>query len=481
MKKVNSGRGSRDGFLRYLRGFYLKILIWFWLAASLLLGVVLISVSITVNPEQSLPQQRELKESLSLYVRFLSAHLGTGHTPARALAAVKGSDTYANDSSLILVSPEGEWLSDAAVDTMSVKVAVTQLLNGHRIGFVVHPSEIIVGPNHLVYQGKAWHVFMVWQNHSLWWKRLMVMGRTYPGLLLLALLSSGFLCFLLVAWLVTPLRRLQSGVKQITDGDLDARLPEKLTQRRDEVGVLCRDFNVMAKRLQALDKSKQRLLRDVSHELRSPLTRLQLALALARSKAGSVASSEHERMERDIDRLNGMIGQILAWSRMSTAANGSAPEVFSFDEVIRELVDNADFEAAMAGHSVLLVRCDTCSFYGVAEWLASAVENIVRNAIRFSPSGKNVELRLLRGSSEVEICIRDYGPGVPEEDLCHLFEPFFRVDETRGGDNSGTGLGMAIAHAAVDNHGGIIMAENANPGLRITIRLPFRETPAESA
>ncbi len=472
MTKKNPGRGSRDGYLHYLRSFYLKILIWFWLAASLLLGALLITASVTVNPVTSLPEQHLLQAALDRYARLIVNELVQEKSPTDALKVLEDGETLPKDRYLVMVSPEGEWFGELTATTTAVRVAAA-LLSARKVDVVVNPSEIVIGPRVLEYQGEPWQMLMVWQTRALWWQRLVMMVEMHPGLLLMALVVSGLLCFLLVAWLINPLRRLQSNVRRITDGDLRARLPKKLTQRKDEVGVLCRDFNIMAERLEVLDQSKERLMRDVSHELRSPLTRLQLALALARSKAGDIAANEHERMERDIDRLNVMIGQILAWSRIETAINGESKEVFSFDQVIRNLVDNADFEAAMAGHSVLLVRCDTCSFYGVKEWLASAVENIVRNAIRFSPSGKNIEVRLLGRDDDIVISIRDYGPGVPEEDLEHLFEPFYRVDETRGGDNSGTGLGMAIAHAAVSNHGGVIMAENAHPGLRISIRLPL--------
>ena len=476
MTRETSGKASRQEGKKYsyFRGFYRKILLWFWLAAALLIGAVVMTATVTVTPMESLPARQALYRDLKTYSFKIRQSLAEGKSALDALRLVEQSPGFPPRAGLIITSPEGLVITEHQELEPSVMHAVRTLISNEQIDLVTISSRMIVGPLQIRRAEGHWNLLLVWQSRALLWQRLILIVNDHPSLLVMALLASGFLCFLLVTGLVSPLRSLQRRVRQISDGNLKARLPQTLTERRDEVGELCRDFNAMAERLQAMDKNKERLLRDVSHELRSPLTRMQLALALARSKAGTVAESEHERMERDIDRLNGMIGQILQWSRMVTAAPAPGWSRFSLDRVIRELVDNADFEAAARGNSVVLMRCDLCMFNGEnSDWLASAVENVVRNAVRFSPRDQRVEVRQFVEKDAVNIQIRDYGPGVPEDDLAHLFEPFFRVDETRGGDNSGTGLGMAIAHACVGRYGGTIKAENADPGLRVIISLPL--------
>ncbi|WP_281648078.1 ATP-binding protein [Parendozoicomonas sp. Alg238-R29] len=463
---------SRDK-LQFLKGFYRKILLWFWLAAALLLGAVLVTASVTVAPKDSTPTREALYADLAKNAGLIRRHMLAGHSVTEALDAVESREGFPDQVSLVLVSSEGSWISYRQNPDYPMLKVARDMLKQSQPEVANISNLVVVGPCRISVSDSEWQLLMLWQSKVLLWSRLYYIVSTHPILIVMALLASAFLCFLLVASVISPLRILQRRVRQLAVGNLQARIPEYLTHRKDEVGELCRDFNGMAERLEVMDQTKQRLLRDVSHELRSPLTRMQLALVLARSKAGDLAVNEHERMERDIGRLNDMIGQILQWSRMITAASDKSRESFSLDRAVRELVDNADFEAAVCEKSVVLMRCDHCVFYGDREWLISAIENIVRNAIRFSPKDGRVELRMRSMADEVIVDIRDFGPGVPDDAISHLFEPFYRVDETRGGDNSGTGLGMAIAKAAVDGHKGTIQAENANPGLRISIHLPI--------
>ncbi len=459
--------------MNHLRGFYRRILLWFWLAAALLLGTVLVTASVTVTPLESLPTRTALYKDLTNFSEQVRLHLLVGESVAESLAAVEAQEDFPEQLSLVMISPDGGWVSYRQNPEFPVLQGAQALVRRNVVGIANTSSQVMIGPGSVEIDGEEWHLLMVWQHQALLWNRLVSIINGHPILIVMSLLASAFLCFLLVTGLISPLRTLQRQVREIADGDLQTRLPEGLTQRNDEVGELCRDFNVMAERLEVTDQTKQQLLRNVSHELRSPLTRMQLSLVLARSKSKDLASSELDRMERDIERLNGMIGQLLQWSRMITAFPDPSREVFSLDEAVKELIDNANFEAAMHEKAVMLTRCDSSLILGGQEWLSSAVENIVRNAIRFSPKDGRVEVSLTSDEHEARVVVRDYGPGVPEDELNSLFEPFYRVDETRGGDNSGTGLGMAIAQAAVASHEGSIVAENAAPGLRITITLPL--------
>ena len=200
---------------------------------------------------------------------------------------------------------------------------------------------------------------------------------------------------------------------------------------------------------------------------------MQISLALARRKTPD-AEAEHARIEREIERLDQLIGQIIHFSRIQHNFANITCENITLNTLLKKLVDDGNFEAQARGKAVILKGVEAIELVGVPEFLSSAVENIIRNAIRFTPKGSQVEARLTRANGTALINIRDYGPGVPDAALKNLFEPFFRVDETRGKENDGTGLGMAIASTAVVTHKGSITVRNALPGLEVTIALPLK-------
>lgn len=330
---------------------------------------------------------------------------------------------------------------------------------------------LVVGPSQVILNDSPYQLYLTKEMPRLvHWRIRSVLDSEWQ-LVLMALSVSFLLCLILSRYLVGPIRQLQSASRKLASGDLTARVGRKVTRRNDELGELGLDFDVMAEQLESLLRSKERLLRDVSHELRSPLTRLQLSLALARRKTPD-AISEHDRIEREIERLDQLIGQIIRYSRMQHGVADQAWEMFNLSKLVKQLVDDGDFEAQAFNKAVILVDESDISIRAVRDFMSSAVENIIRNAIRFTPQDTSIEVSLSRVNSEVIICVRDYGPGVPEETLEHLFDPFFRVDETRGKENNGTGLGMAIARGAVALHKGVIVASNANPGFRVEIRIP---------
>ncbi|MDB2384619.1 ATP-binding protein [Endozoicomonas sp.] len=292
---------------------------------------------------------------------------------------------------------------------------------------------------------------------------------------MIALGVSFLLCVILASYLVGPIRQLQGASRKLAKGHLGARVGNKVIRRKDELGELGQDFDVMAEQLESLVNSKQRLLRDVSHELRSPLTRLQLSLALARRKIPE-ANAEHDRIEREIERLDQLIGQIIRYSRIQYGVSEQAWEQFNLQELIKQLVGDDDFEAQARNKAVVLVKSSEIHVRAIRDFISSAIENIIRNAIRFTPEESNIEVSLDHIGSHALVTVRDYGPGVPEDTLTSLFDPFFRVDETRGKENNGTGLGMAIAYGAVAFHKGAIIASNALPGLRVQIKIPLRSS-----
>lgn len=290
-----------------------------------------------------------------------------------------------------------------------------------------------------------------------------------------ALLVSGLICSLLTRYLTTPILRLREMSQKLTAGDLSVRAGPALTRRGDEIGDLIRDFNTMASRIEELISRQRQLVSDVSHELRSPLARLNVALDLGRQRKGN--DPAFDQMEEDIGLLDEMIGRLLTIAKLDI----SAPEVPMIDvdlaDLLSQIVRNAKFESREPNGGIDLSASGQCIVWGSAELLHSAIENVVRNAVRYTEKGSFVEVCVecesLSKMPSVRLTVRDYGPGVPEPELKNIFLPFYRVADARDRQSGGTGLGLAIADRVVRLHGGTIRAENAAPrGLRIEIVLP---------
>lgn len=304
-------------------------------------------------------------------------------------------------------------------------------------------------------------------------------GRPSPYHITLAglLLASMVLCFFLARHFVAPLRTLQAAARRLAAGDLSARVGFSLGDRNDEFGKLARDFDHMAGRLEHLVEIQRRLMRDVSHELRSPLTRLAVALELTREQAPSELLPFLERIGKEAYRLNHLIEQILTLARLEEGRDVREGAPVAMDRVVGEVAKDARFEAQALDVGVETPRLDAAVVTGEAELLRSAVENVVRNAVRYSPRGGVVSVSVERGEDgpqkRVAVIVEDQGRGIPENQLDYLFRPFYRVEDARDRKTGGTGLGLAIADRAVRLHGGRISAENRREGgLRVVIDLP---------
>jgi two-component system sensor histidine kinase CpxA len=291
----------------------------------------------------------------------------------------------------------------------------------------------------------------------------------------LALLVSGLVCYFLTRYLTRPILRLRSVAQQITAGQLSVRAESALELRRDEFGDLVRDFNRMASKTEGLISSQRQLLNDVSHELRSPLARMNVALDLLRRHAGDDPALD--RMEIDLQRLNEMIGRLLTVAKLETASTLQNPVRVNLSELVSSVASDAEFEAQERGSRVDIVQTADVEVLGDPSLLRSAIENVLRNAVRFTAAGTAVDVVLCANpttnADEAIIAIRDHGPGVPEDELTRIFKPFYRLADSRALDSAGAGLGLAIAERIVRLHGGRIRAMNeAGGGLSIEIILP---------
>ncbi|HEY0320325.1 MAG TPA: ATP-binding protein [Pyrinomonadaceae bacterium] len=297
--------------------------------------------------------------------------------------------------------------------------------------------------------------------------------------LLAVVLTAGLLCYLLARYIVSPVVKLREVTRRVAGGDLSARVSPMLGRRSDELAAMGHDFDAMASKIETLMMAQQRLLRDISHELRSPLARLNVALDLARKRAGADAASALSRIELESNRLSEMISQLLVLTRRESSSNGFQHERIDLAEVVREVVADADFEARNDHRAVRITVCDECRTIGAGALLRSAIENVVRNAVRYTMEGTTVEVSLQcrenGGGKYALIRVRDFGTGVPEEMLADIFKPFYRVEEARDRESGGTGLGLAISERAIRLHDGTITAENLpEGGFLIEIRLPVK-------
>jgi len=295
-----------------------------------------------------------------------------------------------------------------------------------------------------------------------------------PGLgILIGIISSGVVCYLLARYLTSPVVRLRAATRRLAEGDLTARAGVAGSRRRDEIAELVRDFDVMAERLENLVKAQSRLLHDISHELRSPLARLNVALGLARQRSGPETESALGRMELESDRLNHLIGSLLTIARLESGADPSRRTVIQLGERITEIAADADNEAQAQDCHVNAGVAYDGSIWGEGNLLHSAIENVVRNAVQYTAEGSAVEVSLEQVAGDAIIRVADSGPGVPEEALEKMFGPFYRVDDARGRETGGVGLGLAITERAVRLHGGTVKAWNRpEGGLTVDIRLP---------
>ena len=288
-----------------------------------------------------------------------------------------------------------------------------------------------------------------------------------------ALIVSAAVCFLLARHLASPLRRVREASGRLAAGDLSARAGAALSSRRDEVGDVVRDFDVMADRLSLLVTSQKQLLSDISHELRSPLARLQVAVELARRKAGPDAEKELNRIELEGTRMNEMIGQILTLARGDTD-KPAVSELFDLSDVVQRVAMDTDYEAGRTGRRVRVRLAPPATIRGDAALVASAIENVVRNGCRYTPEGTSVDVALKLNATHAYVVVRDHGPGVPPEELQRIFLPFHRVSSSRDRASGGSGLGLSIAARAAAVHGGSVSAANADGGgLEVIFQLPL--------
>lgn len=293
----------------------------------------------------------------------------------------------------------------------------------------------------------------------------------------IALSISALFSVLLAAYVVMPLERIRASTRRFAQGDLDARVGTLRLNRSYEISTLAGEFDTMAARIKVLVENNRRLVRDVSHELRSPLARLRVALELARGGDAARQTASFDRIEAEADRLDEMLSQAIELSRLETITTTVRGMPLALDELLDDVIGNASYEGVLQRRKVVFSEREALTVPGSRDALSSAFENVVRNALAYTVANTTVEVRLHADRTDpsmAHISVRDHGPGVAESELVRIFEPFYRTDVARARASGGTGLGLAIARSAIENHGGTIRAHNAaGGGLEIAINLPM--------
>ncbi len=290
----------------------------------------------------------------------------------------------------------------------------------------------------------------------------------------LGTIVSAFLCLVIAHYLSKPIERLRTATNELARGNLDIRVSHYIGNRRDEIAELVRDFDSMADELRKLIQSERNLLSGVSHELRSPIARIRLALTLARDADARERREMLDRIEQDTIQLDSMLEKILTVARLEGGQHKPRFENVSLQDIVENVLYDARFEATALDVDIRFIGSPNVELSGDPDLLRSAFENIVRNAIFYSGAGGLIDVILRRDNGTAILSVRDNGPGVPEESLPLLFKPFYRVDNSRGMATGGMGLGLAIVRNAVLAHGGTVTAQNVVPhGLQIDISLPI--------
>ncbi|OQA77219.1 MAG: Sensor protein CpxA [bacterium ADurb.Bin243] len=300
--------------------------------------------------------------------------------------------------------------------------------------------------------------------------------RMIMRILIIILISAG-VCYLLAAYISSPIFALREAAQRFSEGELDYRTGGAMAGRKDEFSQLAEAFDRMAERIENLMTQQRQLLADVSHELRSPLARLGVALEIARKQSGEAAEKPLNRIAHEAQTLNALIGDVLSLTRLESGIKIPASEPFCLGALIKKLSADADFEAQGGGKKVTIKEFEEITVRGDEELIMRAVENVIRNAVKYAPEKTEIEVSLKKLTKDsagfAQITVRDAGRGVPESELENIFTPFYRVSNARERQSGGSGLGLAITRRAVLLHSGTVDARNAvNGGLIVTITLP---------
>jgi two-component system sensor histidine kinase CpxA len=438
-----------------MHSLFLRIFMLFWVAMALIVGGS-IGTTFTITAREYEAPDLQRRPSIALQASEALVHGGIGGLKSWLSSnknSIGGRDLY-------IIGPDG---ADILGRRLS-EGAARRWEFFNRDEFANRPDNLRgnrAAPQIVGLDGAIYTVLLVPRRPSIF--GALSLPAISLTILCIALVVSALTSWWLAQHLSAPIRRIQAGARALASENLDVRVSAGLEGRKDELAVLARDFDAMADRLRANRGAITQLLRDISHELRSPLARMRVALGLARQPPADL-TRQLDRLEREIERLDALISQVLKLARLHGTEAPFVRETFDLDDVIEEVVRDANFEGAVKNCKVRLQGAANVAVNGNRDLVRSAIENVLRNAVRYSPHDAPVDLAVTPADGGVVIAVRDRGPGVPAADLMRIFEPFYRVAESRDRDSGGEGIGLAITAQVMKTQGGSARAHNIQSG-----------------
>ncbi len=442
-----------------------KFFIWFWITLVLIISATTFVVQHYSTPYRMIAAddsydrilRRQARRIVSFYARF-------GPDAIHQIQRINEREQI----QIIMIDDDFRMIGNPRPNRKVIPM-MTEMLESEKPVIGLFATEVWLGPVHLQVNDR--HYFLLLKGVPF------PEGQALPPRLenrwIVAALALILSCFLSagLAWSFSrPITKMRRAARSLAQGRLDTRLGDEIVLRHDEFGALGRDFDDMAARLENLIHAQQRLLSNVSHELRSPLTRIQVALGIAHLKAPDVMTSTLDRIEKESNQLEQMIAQVLKLSRLENQMQHVQMVALDLSQLINKIVDDANFEAQASNRSVVLNAQHTLTVQGESQLLESAIENVVRNAIRYTPENTAIDVNTFDQDNQVIVTVRDKGAGASEEIIAHLFEPFYRAVQNEG---NGAGLGLSIAYQVVKRHHGEISARNhPEGGLEVCFKFP---------
>jgi len=452
----------------------LKIFLWFWLAI-IVSGIAIMGVTIFF------PSQTFVVQATNYFMYNLST---TGRLGADmhergdpdALGDLLSNIETISAFHLYLVNDQGKALRAPSLPAGGKELAL-QTLTGVSPQFKNLFSHPLIAVKTTSSSGRTYVAILELPMGVL--RYFFTLSRGHIMRLLAALAASGLVCLLLTRHLAAPIKKLQTAVRRFAQGELSVRVGHQIGKRKDEIANLGKDFDAMATRIETLMNAHERLLRDVAHELRSPLTRLNVAFEISKKHTGEEARRFLLRIGQETDKLSRLITQLLTLSRLENADMAMQMRSVELEKIITRVAQDARFEGQSRDCSVSFTCEQRCTLSADGNLVRSAIENVVRNALRFAPVGTQVEIvqKVVAepgGQKAAVVTISDAGPGVTDEELRNMFQPFYRAVNQPPRASGGAGLGLAIANRAISMHKGQIQAKNRpEGGLMVEIQLPM--------
>jgi two-component system sensor histidine kinase CpxA len=447
-----------------------RIFVWFWLATGLMVFAVILLANRILDPVEVLPltkSQQKMVVKIESTIERIEASDFTTRQIMKKLAR-------SNNWLIVRVDPNTKNVNIGFPRPIAGRLSVfAEYSESDKLIRLRNKNADFVGPFELKTQGEV-NILFVGRVLPKSERSSRAPIYIYGGII--ALLLGSVFCGVLVWHLTRPIKQISQASREFAKGKLDTRV-DGYDQRKDEIGLLSKDFNKMAAQIESTIDNQRMLMANVSHELRTPLTRMQLALALLEGagEKPEILNKNIERLTQDIAKMDGLIEQILNISKAQSSHLKLDFRSENLSQLVREIMDETQLEASNRHVQTTLAISDDvfCVMDKVA--IKSALENIIRNALKFAKSVVNIQLKVSKSGKRVIVIIDDDGAGVSEEQLLLLFEPFYRAktSDTQNEENNGTGLGLAIAKAAIDAHNGAIQAKLSDlGGLSMTVSLP---------